>query len=175
MAQMKKTAHPHNIAYYDTAVLHNHVDVLHAPSLTRKLRSLDAQFSVQLLFLGESTLWDDERQLTTSSENPSVWSREVFLCLNNTPVISARSVCLSGSQYWRNTLNCGTQSLGEQLFAQDAPPIERTPFTWSLLPIGHRLLHTIKQPAWVRRSIFSIHRENLLLSECFLPDLQDFL
>lgn len=174
MARMNKTIFPHNIAHYDTAVLQHHVNVLHAPSLTRKLRELNACFSVHLLYQGKSTLHKDEHPLLPTAQHP-VYCREVFLCLNDTPVISARSVCFSGSHYWRNILDCGTRPLGEKLFSDDTQHIERTAFHWQLLPIDHPLLRTFNQPAWARRSIFYANKEPLLLSECFLPNLIHFL
>lgn len=162
---------------------HNHFPqnqldkLLHAVSLTAELSQQSAPFSVCLNFLGDSQLSSDETEFFSGRQpGENVFSREVCLCLDEKPVVSARSVCLSDSAYWRKILDCGTRSLGAQLFGGEIPALQRTPFSFSTLPTEHHLVaYYATQPCLARRSVFSVGTGDiLLLTECFLPALHRY-
>ena len=107
------------------------------------------------------------------ADAPGWFARDVLLCLNDVPVVWARSMCAAASQQWRLLLDCGTRPLGERLF-DGSLPVQRSPFEFALLDkavpgsgAAERL------PA--RRSFFTMQGETLGLVECFLPALDQAL
>lgn len=129
------------------------------PSLTHVLSHLNADFSVQLLFLGNRY----HNNFFEQCASTTVFAREVHLLLNNTPVIWAQSVCLPQS-IWCSYLDCGNQSLGKQLFSSH--------LTWqrSQIEFAHNQTYPI-----MRRSTFDLNGDKLYLVECFYPEIQKFI
>ncbi|MDO5686379.1 MAG: chorismate lyase [Neisseria sp.] len=150
--------------------------LLYATSLTAELKKQAASFTVRLNFLGLSHLDADEVPFFTPLRaGDEVFVREVCLCLDHIPVVSARSVCLPHDTYWRQTLDCGVQSLGGRLFGGSMDHLQRSPFAFTDLPPEHRLVAgfaTTNRPS--RRSVFSAEDGDLLLIECFLPELKRY-
>ncbi|MGF6148727.1 4-hydroxybenzoate synthetase (chorismate lyase) [Kingella potus] len=142
-----------------------------AESLTAALRALPHRFSVNLLHSGTGEagplLADGFPQMP---QKP--FCRDVYLCLDGTPVVWARSQCRPESAFWRNTLDCGTRPLGEILFGGIAG-LSRSPLQYALPRPG--LLPQASQALLVRRSFFTHQGESLGLAECFLPALAGFL
>ena len=149
------------------------VPVLTAQSLTQSLRATDARFSVRLLHLGAAPFDALFAGGLAAEDAPDWFARDVLLCLNDVPVVWARSMCAASSQEWRLLLDCGTRPLGERLF-DGSLPVQRSPFEFALLDkavpgsgAGQGLL--------ARRSFFTLQGETLGLAECFLPALDEAL
>ncbi len=131
--------------------------LLKAWSLTAALRVLPHLFSVELLKLGE---------LETECGGRLV--REVLLKLDGIPVVAARSECRIGSAFWQDILDCGTRPLGERLFQAD---LEGARSAFEFAVFGEEC----EQYFAARRSRFSHHGEEMLLTEYFLPELKRFI
>ena len=148
-------------------------DFIYAPSLTAVLKQNTAAFSVRLTFSDISDILPEEEPIFPNISK--VFVREVLLCLDNTPVVAGRSICLPNDAYWREILNCGTQSLGTTLFDGKTQWL-RSNFTLfsqhSLLEERFRLPEN-KMIA-LRTSLFEYQSQKLLLAECFLPALKAF-
>lgn len=144
--------------------------LMRANSLTAVLSRLEAVFSVRLLGLGAMP-WRAHEAGALGLAAGAVYGREVLLCLDDTPVVWARSVCAPEAADWRAVLDCGTQSLGARLF-DGSLPLQRSPFdyTCAVWPDSGEA-----QAVWLRRSRFDWHGAPLLLSEAFLPALSGFL
>lgn len=146
-------------------------------SLTLALKALSPHFSVTLLTLDDTQAYPDEVGFDVMEP---LFCREVTLSLEGNAVVWARSVCQKNSQHWLPILDCGTQPLGHRLF-DGSLPISRSPFEYALVPTAHPML-----PASVidfassvelgaRRSTFWWGEEALLLTECFLPAIEEYL
>lgn len=131
-----------------------------APSLTSALSSLGANFSVQLDELGETTSFP---YFTDILPPQTLFSRRVTLCLNNTPVVHAQSLC-APSSHWREILDCGTTPLGVILFSGNLA-LHRSDIEFTT-PDGYVL---------ARRSWFDWQGERLYLVECFLENIYAFV
>lgn len=148
--------------------------LIQAPSLTVALRALERRFSVRLLHLGAS---EAEPLLADgfSTPMPDGWfARDVLLCLDDEPVVWARSICADSAAPWREILDCGTQPLGERLF-DGSLPLTRSPFEYARLDEGVYLAGFSGTAAVARRSFFRLHGQTLGLVECFLPSLGSYL
>ncbi|MEY3863537.1 MAG: hypothetical protein RL183_422, partial [Pseudomonadota bacterium] len=89
--------------------------------------------------------------------------REVYLCVNDVPVVFARSVLPTSSSTGvnRDVLQLGSKPLGEVLFKKGKAPI--------LL----REITEIPGLGWGRRSLYQLRGHPILISEFFLPELLD--
>lgn len=138
--------------------------LLTVQSLTVGLEAIDNHFSVKLLGL---------------SETGTQFSRKVVLSLSELPVIWAESLCDRKSEFWRDYLNCGTQSLGRKLFnGQDK--ISRSSFSYRLfksfeLPEDAQIYCGESDDIIARRSEFVRQGEILTLTEWYLPSLQQLI
>ena len=147
--------------------------VLTAQSLTQALRAADARFSVRLLYLGAAPFDALFAGGAMPADAPGWFARDVLLCLNDVPVVWARSMCAAASPEWRLLLDCGTRPLGERLF-DGSLPVQRSPFEFALLDKAVPGSGADKGlPA--RRSFFTLQGETLGLVECFLPALDQAL
>lgn len=144
---------------------------MQAPSLTSAFKALPTSFSVRLLHLGNVSWQAHEAGLLNLATAVAPYGREVLLCLDDTPVVWARSVCAGGAKQWRGLLDCGTQPLGARLF-DGSLPLVRTPFSYARAewPDCGQC-----EPLWMRRSVFEWQGEPLWLGEAFLPALALFL
>lgn len=145
--------------------------LMQASSLTVALKSLPYHFSVRLLHLGAVAWQPHEAGWIGCDADTSLYGREVVLCLDDVPVVWARSVCVANAQQWRDLLNCGTRPLGERLFDHSLP-LRRTPFDYAHAVFGDS---GVAQAVWMRRSVFDWQGEALFLGEAFLPSLAGFL
>lgn len=160
--------HEYNISHYQP--------LLEVQSLTQGLEKLNPNFSVELLSLDEISAPSYPNILTESKGD--YFSRRVILKLDNQPVIWAESLCDIQSGFWREYLNCGTQSLGRKLFSGDE--IQRTPFFYKIFTLEALPFDLLDddieaQLMIARQSVFTYKDEKLCLTEWYLPNLQRFL
>lgn len=148
--------------------------IMQAQSLTVALRSLGHAFSVRLLHLGSSGFDDLFSDGLDKNEASEWFARDVLLCLDDTPVVWARSLCAASASEWRNMLDCGTRPLGERLFDGSLPLI-RSPFEYAFLKDACVLSGFDGEAVLARRSLFDWHGKKLGLAECFLPNLKNFV
>lgn len=160
--------HEYKISHYQP--------LLEVQSLTQGLEKLNPNFSVELLNLAEIS--EQNYSNILSESKPNYFSRRVILKLDDQPVIWAESLCDIQSDFWREYLNCGTQSLGRKLFSGDE--IERTPFFYKAfaveeLPFDLSSDYLNIQFLIARQSVFTYKNEKLCLTEWYLPNLRQFL
>lgn len=141
-------------------------------SLTKALRLLHQDFTVELRYLGEcpDDLW------LRQSEKESVFVRDVLLHLNGEAVVQARSICALDAYHWRDLLDCGTQPLGERLF-DGSLPLTRSSFEFTqmdALSLASPFINVENLPVLARRSQFNWEGQSLDLIECFLPSLKKY-
>lgn len=87
--------------------------------------------------------------------------REVYLCVNDVPVVFARSILPTSSSTGinRDVLQLGSKPLGEVLFKKGKAPI--------LL----RQITEVPGLGWGRRSLYQLRGHPILITEFFLPEL----
>lgn len=138
------------------------LQLIQQPSLTRAFKSLGGEFAVNLLYLGKGkndTGWLEQQA-------GDYFIRDVLLSYNGTPVVWARSLCLSEAWEWRRILDCGTRPLGEQLFDASLA-VTRSPVEYAI--VGDCSLPGFDgQALLARRSVFTLNGQTLNLAECFL-------
>lgn len=141
--------------------------LIQAPSLTLALQATGADFRVQVAFQGErAQLWPGEEVA-----GKVFHVRQVWLLLDDTPVVWARSVCpLAG--VWPSILACGTQPLGKRLF-DGRLAAARSPLAFAAVPAAQQ--EQAAQAVCLRRSIFDLNSEKMVLTEGFVPELVRFL
>lgn len=147
-------------------------------SLTARLQSRYADFSVQTVRLIDDKPLDDEAYLLGVSAHQVTLVREVLLKGNQQPVVFAHSVLPKSSLRgaWHGLGKLGNKPLGATLFAN--PKVKRTPLQYKKLSSNHALYrraieHLTQKPPylWARRSVFSLNCANILVTEVFLPQL----
>ncbi len=149
-------------------------------SLTRRIQAQCRDFCVKPVFQSLATVHGDERIVMNLRHGEIAMVREVFLYCNRTPVVFAHSVVarkdLRGA--WRGLSGLGNKSLGSVLFAN--PRIKRTPLQFKKLNPKHALFKraclklTVTPPSlWARRSLFTLHGQSILVTEVFLPEIQN--
>ncbi|MBQ9183698.1 MAG: chorismate lyase [Neisseriaceae bacterium] len=148
-------------------------DFIYAPSLTAVLKQNRAAFSVRPTFSDTTDILPEETDYFPDIS--TVYAREVLLCLDNTPVVAARSICLPDDAYWREILNCGTQSLGSRLF-DGKTEWRRSDFTvvYQHSLLKQRFKSLPENIVALRTSLIEHNSQKLLLAECFLPTLTLF-
>lgn len=139
--------------------------LMEQPSLTAALKSMNADFSVKLLYLGLS---ENDFGFSDRHFPQEVFVRDVLLFSGGRSVVWARSLCCPADESWCGILDCGTQPLGDRLFGGKLP-LRRTPFEFRcgeglVLPGLNAKVHS------ARRSVFEWDRRPLGLVECFLSD-----
>lgn len=87
--------------------------------------------------------------------------REVYLCVNEVPVVFARSILPTSSSTGinRDVLQLGSKPLGEVLFKKGKAPI--------LL----RQITEVPGLGWGRRSLYQLRGHPILITEFFMPEL----
>ncbi|OAM26698.1 hypothetical protein A7P95_08010 [Eikenella longinqua] len=142
--------------------------LMQADSLTAALQATGADLRVQVAFQGETVqLWPGE-----DLGGRAFHVRQVWLLLDETPVVWARSVCRQIAAEWQNILACGTRPLGKQLFGTGLA-WQRSPLAFAAVPIAQQ--PQAARAAWLRRSEFALHGEKMVLTEGFAPELEQFL
>lgn len=146
-------------------------------SLTLGLKALSPNFKVSLLRLGDTEAYAEETALACA---PALFCREVILSLEEQPVVWARSVCAKDRPNWLAVLDCGSEPLGQRLF-DGRLPITRTAFEYGMVMPTHPMLPPAvaallpQGGMGARRSAFWWDDAPLLLTECFLPPIKEFL
>lgn len=148
-------------------------------SLTQRIQKRCQQFEVRPVHSGLARIALDEAALLGLAAQQLAYSREVFLYANNSPVVFAHSVLarahLRGT--WSVLLALGNKPLGAVLFAH--PLVKRKSLNYKALhnthPLYQRAAQVLNKPPhilWARRSLFYLHDAPLLVTEIFLPDIQ---
>ena len=151
-------------------------------SLTQRIQQRCEHFSVVNVKSGQARIALDESALLHIAPQQLAWSREVFLCADDQPVVFAHSACrvidLRGD--WQALRGLGSRPLGAVLFSH--PQVVRQPLHYKALPSHHPLYRRaavglLNPPArlWARRSLFYLNHSPLLVTEVFLPCIGDTL
>lgn len=146
--------------------------------MTRRIELRCEQFSVSNIQqrLAKANL--DETWEMELNPHAMVMLREVSLLCGSLPLVFAHSVLPLASLYgeWQNLRKLGSQSLGRALFAD--PRVQRTPLQYKKLSPHHALyirachgLPDCPSSLWARRSVFSLNKKNLMVTEVFLPGI----
>ena len=146
-------------------------------SLTQRLiESCPGPFSIRVLSQGWGRPLLNEAQRLGMRRPQLALIRQVHLCCNGVPWVFARTVIppktLTGAQ--RRLAHLGTKSLGAVLFANRN--LQRSEMELACIANGQQIytLATEHLPGetrtlWGRRSLFTLHKHTLLVSEIFLP------
>lgn len=132
-----------------------------AGSLTQLIANkTQSPVSVEVLSDRNQNLLNDEALLFNQPLN-HCRIREVYLCVNDVPVVFARSILPTSSSTGinRDVLQLGSKPLGEVLFKKGKAPI--------LL----RQITEVPGLGWGRRSLYQLRGHPILISEFFLPEL----
>lgn len=133
---------------------------------------------VKVVFQGRRRLHRDERFLCRGGAGSArALTRDVLLYCGGTPVVYAHSVLVPGGRGagWRLMQGMGSRPLGAALFTD--PRIRRLMLRQRKLGRGHelyrRVSHIVKACAfatlWARRSLFTVGKSPILVTEVFLP------
>lgn len=132
-----------------------------AGSLTQLIANkTQSTVSVEVLSDHNQNLLKDEALLFDKPLN-RCRVREVYLCVNDVPVVFARSILPTSSSTGinRDVLQLGSKPLGEVLFKKGKAPI--------LL----RQITEVPGLGWGRRSLYQLRGHPILITEFFLPEL----
>jgi chorismate--pyruvate lyase len=150
--------------------------LLEPGSLTQRLRQCcDGLFHVSLLDQQLQRPLRDEARLLGRPPHELALVRQVRLCCDGKPWVFARTVIPLPSlkSGLKRIDQLGNRPLGELLFSD--PDMQRSTVQLSRLWPGHPLHRlsgaTPNAPLWGRRSVFTLYRCPLLVSEFFLPQL----
>lgn len=133
---------------------------------------------MRLVFQGLRTPTRDEAFLFADHGRSRVLVREVYLCCDDTPVVFAHSVVRPRDVRgpWKALAGLGSRSLGSRLFTD--PRVERCPLHQKKLNRGHELharaliaAPDVHGALWARRSLFTLHKSPILVTEVFLPGI----
>lgn len=147
-------------------------------SLTQRIQQRCSNFSVRNVKNSLARIAPDESALLGIAPQRLAWSREVFLCADEQPVVFAHSTCaardLRGA--WQAVRCLGNKPLGALLFSH--PQVVRQPLHYKALhahhPLYRRAASVLPDPPdrlWARRSLFYLHNAPLLVTEVFLPEI----
>jgi|GEM_PF-124587 len=147
-------------------------------SLTKRLRGVFGMgLRVDILLHGWKPAFNDECRVLAVAHHRYHLIREVVLSVGDTPLVLARTVLPQATIRiaQRNLSHLGTRPLGEVIFAY--PDLERRQRAFSTIATANwsnavRARFDVDQPLWARRTLYAIHRQPLLVMECFLPALR---
>lgn len=147
-------------------------------SLTARLVARCKQLRVRVLRQGMNLPNEDERALIGLDRHRHAWLREVLLVADDAPVVFAHTVLAPDDRRgpWRLATAIGGRPLGAALFAD--PLIVRGRLHTARLDAAHPLhrraaaaLGVPLPSLWARRSRFLRDGRPLLVTEVFLPGL----
>lgn len=149
-------------------------------SLTARIVTRCRHFQVRVLGESFSLPFRDERSLIDLPSRRVAWVREVLLIADSVPVVFAHSILaphdLTGA--WHMARAIGSRPLGAALFAD--PRICRGPLLAARLTPTHPLhrhataaVGSSLPTLWGRRSRFSRLGRPLLVTEVFLPGIEN--
>lgn len=144
-------------------------------SLTKRLRNFYAQsLTVEILFHRWRPAFLSECSLLKLPHQQYNLTREVLLHAHGKPLILARTILPEKTIKIakRNLSHLGTRPLGEVIFAY--PKLERLELNISCIKQNQWTQEickkvAIKDKIWGRRTVYSIHTQQLLVSEFFMP------
>ena len=145
-------------------------------SLTRRIVKRCAAFGVRGVLVHSG--WWESAEAGAASGRQHALLREVCLFCGETPLVYAHSTLplasLRGS--WRALRWLGERPLGEVLFSD--PQVRRAPLQYKKLNQRHWLYrracrHLADPPPflWARRSVFTLNRRPIQVTEVFLPGI----
>lgn len=145
-------------------------------SLTRRIQQRCSDFGVRNVCCHLALASRDETALLGLPSRQKIYTREVLLYADGSPVVFAHSVVgarhLRGA--WHGLQNLGRRPLGALLFAH--PLVERAPLRFKQIKPNHALFRRAVTALdagpgllWARRSLFTLHGAPLLVTEVFLP------
>ena len=149
-------------------------------SLTQRIAERCPHLRVEVVFQGLRHANRDERFLVGNGPRSRMLVREVYLYCGDTPVVFAHSVLRPADLHgvWRAVSGLGSRPLGGALFAD--PRVRRGPLRQRKLGPRHELYHRalsvlpgVNGPLWARRSLFVLHKSPILVTEVFLPGIQE--
>lgn len=147
-------------------------------SLTRRIVSRCAAFGVRGVQVRNG--WWESAEPSIAGGRQHALLREVCLYCGATPLVYAHSVLplasLRGA--WQSLRRLGDRPLGEVLFSD--PQVRRAPLQYKKLRPRHWLYrracrHLANPPPflWARRSVFTLNRRPIQVTEVFLPGILD--
>lgn len=149
-------------------------------SLTGQLKAHCAHFRVHPVATGFAFSHADEHASLHLRTGMLAYVREVVLMCDQRPVVFAHSVlpCAGLRGGWNGITRLGTRPLGEALF--NNPRIQREALAYRQIDARHplfraaRLNHPLStQVLWARRSVFRLNGHLLLVTEVFLPEIEN--
>lgn len=155
--------------------------LLDRASLTQRIISAcDGQFRVKVLSQNWMRPMSNEARALRISRSGRALVRQVQLLCNDVPWVYARTVIprqtLTGAQ--RRLAHLESRSLGAMLFAD--PSMRRGELQLARLTTRDKLHALVAQQLgqstevmWGRRSVFTLARKPLLVSEVFLPVMEE--
>lgn len=147
-------------------------------SLTLRIMRRCEHFSVLNMRSSLARIALDEACILGIAPRQLAWSREVFLCADEHPVVFAHSACATKNLrgVWSAVRDFGNKPLGALLFSH--PQVIRRPLHYKALhahhPLYRRAAMVLPNPPdrlWARRSLFYLKNAPLLVTEIFLPEI----
>lgn len=148
-------------------------------SLTQRLKTHCVDFGVRPVTTGVASPHPDEYLPLDLRLGALAYVRKVLLSCNQQNVVFAHSVlpCASLRGGWQHIKHLGARSLGTALFHD--PHIQREALHYLRLDCRHALFHAAVKhhvvtgsSLWARRSVFRRHGHPLLVTEVFLPAIE---
>ena len=142
---------------------------------TRLIEYCDADFSVECLSQEHAVPTTDEIKLLGMQPRQRALIRQVLLKCGTIPVVYARTIIPFSSLRGelQGLTRLGNKSLGSVLFSDKS--MRRGDVEVASLKVPHPCYQWVQSSAgkaiWGRRSIFLLKRQQLLVSEFFLPGL----
>lgn len=153
--------------------------LLYKQSMTIKMqKKLRAQVSVNVIEQAWGVPLLDEQQFLLLQPTRYCLIREVELCAANQVLMYARSVMPQGelTKQYQKLPNLKNKTIGRWFFAK--PDLHRSHFEFQCLQPTQALFAKAVQQVnqsveslWARRSLFTTHSQQMLLTEIFLPEL----
>ncbi len=147
-------------------------------SLTQRIKRRCDRFAVRPVRSGLARIAYDQASVLGIAAHRLAYSREVFLHADGRPVVFAHSACRAADLrgVWQAMQDLGNRSLGSLLFSH--PLVVRHPLHYAALRPHHPLYQSAvsaiaarPERLWARRSLFTLHRAPLLVTEVFLPEI----
>lgn len=149
-------------------------------SLTRRLKAHCARFRVHPVATGLACANADEHAPLHLRPGSLAYVRDVLLMCDQHPVVFAHSVlrCAGLRGGWNGITRLGTRPLGEALF--NDPRIRREALGYRQIDARHPLFRAVRRnhplstrAVWARRSVFRLNGHPLLVTEVFLPEIDE--
>lgn len=149
-------------------------------SLTWRIVARSRDFRVQKIQQRLRIPNEDEYRALGRPTHKRALVREVILHANGVPVVLAHSVASRADLFgtWRSLRGLGNRPLAEALFTD--PLVHREPLEYARVDFRHPLWHRARKvfgrdfPAlWARRSLFRKRGRPLMVTEVFLPAIQE--